>query len=75
MRYEEFRDAIAAHLRRRPGGRTWAQLRDELGLPYDRACPTWTARLEAEVGLTRAKGDGRALVWRVASGSRRGARR
>lgn len=65
MRYEEFRDTIDAYLRRRSKGRTWVELREALDLPYDRACPTWTARLEAEIGLTRTKGDGRALVWRV----------
>lgn len=65
MRYEAFRDAIQAHLGPRPGGRTWAQLRAELDLPYGRPCPTWVARLEREIGLTRAKGEDRAFVWRV----------
>mgnify|MGYP001555096939 CR=1 FL=1 len=66
MRYVEYRDQIHGKLRRRKRGMTWAQLRDELDLPYDRPCPNWTKRLEAEIGLTRTKGEGRALVWRVA---------
>ena len=65
MRYVEFRDAIRRHLRRRSRGRTWAELRDALDLPYDRPCPNWVGRLETEIGLTRTKGTGRALVWRV----------
>ena len=65
MRYAEFRDAVTRYLRRRTRGRTWSQIRDDLGLPYKRPCPTWTAKLEAEVGLTRSRGSGRALVWRV----------
>ena len=65
MRYEEFREAVTSYLRRRTRGRTWAEIRDDLDLPYERPCPTWTARLEAEAGLTRTRGAGRALVWRV----------
>lgn len=65
MRYTEFRDTIQAHLRRRTKGRTWAELREALGLPYDRPCPTWVQRLEGDIGLTRTKGEGRAFVWRV----------
>ena len=63
MRYVEFRDAVLEYLRRRSRGRTWAQIRDDLDLPYKRPCPTWTARLERESGLTRTRGAGRALVW------------
>lgn len=65
MRYVEYRDLIRHRLRRRPTGLTWAQLRDELDLPYERPCPDWTRRLEEEIGLTRTKGPGRALVWKV----------
>ncbi|MEM6332118.1 MAG: hypothetical protein AAF823_02120 [Planctomycetota bacterium] len=65
MRYTEFRDAIQRGLRRRGSGMTWAELREALDLPYDRPCPEWAKRLEAEIGLTRVKGSGRALVWRV----------
>jgi hypothetical protein len=63
MRYTEFRDAIRHELRRRRGGRTWSELRDVLDLPYDRPCPTWVRQLEEEIGLTRQKGGGRALIW------------
>jgi hypothetical protein len=65
MRYAEFRDAIRAALRRNRTGLTWPQLRDRLGLPYDRPCPEWTKRLEREIGLRRVKGPDRALCWRV----------
>jgi hypothetical protein len=65
MRYTEFRDTIDGELRRTPAGLTWAELRDRLGLPYDRPCPSWTKRLEQEIGLTRTKGTGRALVWKT----------
>ncbi len=65
MRYVEFRDAIREELGRNTAGLTWVQLRDRLSLPYDRPCPAWTARLEQEIGLSRSKGKGRALVWTV----------
>jgi hypothetical protein len=65
MRYAEFRDVIREELRRNPAGLTWVQLRDRLRLPYDRPCPTWTRQLEQEIGLSRAKGASRALVWKV----------
>lgn len=65
MRYVGFRDRILAELHRRPGGLTWKQLRDCLDLPYDRPCPEWVKRMEAEDGLLRAPGDGRAYLWRV----------
>jgi hypothetical protein len=65
MRYTEFRDLIREELDRSPEGRTWAELRDGLGLPYDRPCPTWTRKLEEQIGLTRTKGAGRALVWKL----------
>lgn len=65
MRYEEFRDAVRDTLRCSREGLTWRELRDAARLPYERACPTWTARLEREIGLVREKGRGRAHVWRV----------
>ena len=66
MRYIDFRDAIDAELRRHPAGRTWAQLRDGLGLPYERPCPQWTRRLEQEIGLSRVSApSGRAYIWKV----------
>jgi hypothetical protein len=65
MRYEEFRDVIQDELRQTRSGLTWAQLRDRLGLPYQTACPNWTRRLEEEIGLVRAPGEGRAFVWSV----------
>ena len=68
MRYTEFRDAIQKELRQMPEGLTWVDLRDRLGLPYDRPCPTWTRQLEKEIGLSRVKGHVRSLVWRVAAG-------
>jgi hypothetical protein len=66
MRYIEFRDVVETYLRRNRLGRTWAEIRDALDLPYERPCPTWVRRLENEIGLRRTKGDGRALVWHVA---------
>ena len=65
MQYVEYRDQIQRKLRRETAGLTWKQLRDELDLPYDRPCSNWTKRLENEIGLTRTKGEGRGLVWRV----------
>ena len=67
MQYTDFRDRIHQRLKRAPMGLTWTELREDIGLPYVRACPTWTRRLEHEIGLTRTKGSGRALVWRVSS--------
>jgi len=65
MRYIDFRTAIETDLRCHPVGRTWAELRERLALPYDRACPTWTRCLEQEIGLIHVKGEGRALIWRL----------
>lgn len=65
MRYTEFRDIIQHQLQRTPEGMTWSELREALDLPYRRPCPSWVARLEKEIGLTRTKGCGRALVWKV----------
>jgi hypothetical protein len=67
MFYEQFRDLIQAKLLKRRRGMTWRELRDDLGLPYDRPCPEWTRRLESDIGLIRRKGTGKALVWLCAS--------
>jgi hypothetical protein len=64
MRYSDFKDAIHQELRRSPQGLTWVQLQERLNLPYDRPCPTWTNRLQQEIGLLRKK-TGRAFLWRV----------
>jgi hypothetical protein len=72
MTYVEFRDSIADELRRTRAGLTWAQLQQRLALPYDRPCPTWTKQLEHDIGLTRVKGQGRALVWKVGHRARSG---
>ena len=65
MRYVEFKAVIDKELRKNPGGLTWVALRDQLQLPYERPCPNWTRRLGHEIGLSRAKGEGRAFVWKV----------
>ncbi len=65
MRYIEFKEAIGEALRRNTDGLTWAELRERLERQYKRPCPTWTRNLEREIGLSRKKGSGRALVWRV----------
>jgi hypothetical protein len=67
MRYVQFKDAIRGELQRHPQGLTWLELQQRLSLPYDRPCPTWTRKLEDEIGLSRRKGSGRAFLWRVAS--------
>jgi hypothetical protein len=65
MHYTEFKAAILQHLKRKRQGATWVELRETLALPYERACPEWTRRLEEEIGLVRRKGSGRALVWEL----------
>ena len=65
MRYTDFRDVIEQELRRNPGGLTWAELKQRLDLPYDRPCPTWVRQMGREVGLSRARGTGRAYLWKV----------
>jgi hypothetical protein len=65
MRYVDFRDAIEKELRRHRRGLTWRELKERLDLPYDSPCQTWIKQLESDIGLTRVKGEGRALVWRV----------
>ena len=66
MRYTEYRDSIAAALRKSRTGLTWTQLQSQLKLPYNRPCPAWTSQLEKEIGLSRVKATGRALVWKLA---------
>lgn len=70
MRYTEFKTVIQKHLQRNRHGATWNELREKLSLPYDRPCPEWTRRLEEEIGLTRNKTSGRALIWQVSSPNR-----
>ena len=65
MRYIEFRDSIEAELRKHSKGLTWKQLKARLELPYERPCPTWTKQMENEIGLSRARGSGRAYVWKI----------
>jgi hypothetical protein len=36
-------------------GLTWAELRDKVGLRYERPCYTWLGTLEKEVGLRRER--------------------
>jgi hypothetical protein len=69
MRYVEFRNAIEEELRQNPDGLTWAELKERLKLPYERPCPTWIRRMEEEAGLSRARGAGRAYVWKIRPGS------
>ena len=65
MQYVDFRDLIREELKRHPTGLTWAQLRNQLNLPYDRPCPTWTKQLEKEIRLSRTRGAGRSMVWNI----------
>ena len=71
MRYVEFRDAIRQALARNAGGLTWQQLKDRLDLPYDRPCASWVKQMEKEIGLSRTKGTGRALIWKLPRTARR----
>lgn len=65
MSYVEFKTCIQRHLETHSDGATWHELRVALALPYERACPEWTRRLEKEIGLVRRKvdGRGRGLRW------------
>lgn len=65
MRYVEFRSAIEEELLENRAGLTWAELKERLNLPYRQPCPEWVKRMEEEVGLSRARGTGRAYVWRI----------
>jgi len=65
MRYVDFRDTIREELLWNPEGLTWKELKERLELPYKTPCPTWISRLEQEIGLSRARGSGRAYVWTV----------
>lgn len=65
MRYVDFRDSIREALLQNPEGLTWVQLKEMLELPYRRPCPTWVKRMEQENGLQRARGQGRAFVWKI----------
>ncbi len=64
MKYTEFRSKILDELKRNRSGLTWADLKSRLDLPYKTPCREWVIRMEKEYGLKRAKGNGRALIWR-----------
>jgi hypothetical protein len=66
MRYAEFRDKICEELRRVPAGLTWLDVKAQLSLPYNIPCPEWVRQMEREVGLSRERGSGRALIWKFA---------
>lgn len=70
MRYVDFRDAIAREIGRTGRGLTWSELRTRLRLPYVRPCPEWTKQLESDIGLTRTRGEPRALVWTLRTSRR-----
>lgn len=70
MRYLEFRNAIEEELLQNRAGLTWAELKERLNLPYKQPCPEWVRRMEEEVGLSRARGAGRAYVWKIQPESR-----
>lgn len=70
MHYAEFKAPVQKHLKRNRKGATWNELREKLSLPYDRPCPEWTHRLENEIGLTRNKSSGRALIWQLSNSIR-----
>jgi hypothetical protein len=65
VRYDDFRDKIRRELQQTRAGLTWNELRDRLELPCDRPCPAWTARLEKDIGLARARpaNGGRSCIW------------
>lgn len=65
MRYVEFRDQILGALHERPQGLTWNELKELLDLAYKQPCYEWLYRMEAEDGLRRAPGPGRAYRWTV----------
>jgi hypothetical protein len=65
MRFTEFRQQILDELNQNPEGLTWVEIKERLGLPYQQPCPTWVNRMEKENGLTRARGTGRAYVWKA----------
>lgn len=65
MRYIEFKEQIKKFLKENPSGFTWKELRNRLNLPYEQPCPEWTRKLENEIGLSRIKGSGRALLWKI----------
>ena len=65
MRYVDFSNVIRNELLKNSPGLTWGQLKERLNLPYDRPCSEWVNRMEEELGLTRVRGTGRALVWKL----------
>src|ERR1051325_8705265 len=65
MHYVKFRDRIEEELQRNPNGLTWAALQKRLDLPYSRPCPSWIRRMETEIGLSRTRRSGPALIWKL----------
>jgi hypothetical protein len=63
----EFREAVRVTLHQALEGLTWRELKRAAALPYERPCPTWVKRLEADIGLQRVKGPTRALRWTLPS--------
>ncbi len=71
MQYVEFRDAIRDYLKSHRAGATWSEIRLRLRLPYKIPCPTWVARLETDIGLTRSAGSP-SKVWKLRNSRSRG---
>ncbi len=65
MTYTAFRDTVRSTLQSHPNGLTWQELRQTSQLPYQRACPEWTKRLERDIGLNRSAKRGNALIWKL----------
>lgn len=65
MRYTDFKSIIKETLLQHPEGLSWKELKTLSNLPYKRACPTWIARLETEIGLVRDRKKGNALIWEL----------
>lgn len=65
MKYTEFRDTIRKELSRHRCGKTWKELRDDLGLPYRSPCPEWVGRLEKDISLDRSEKRGNACLWKL----------
>jgi hypothetical protein len=71
MRYEEFRDRIRAHLKDRPDGATWPELKARLKLPQRTACYSWVYRMQDEIGLKRTRGP-QGSLWTLRKPPRSG---
>ncbi len=65
MSYEDFRDKIAAVLRKAGRSLTWTEVRTQATLPQTFPNNQWVHRMERDIGLTRRREKDGIIHWEL----------